>query len=101
MTTETTEAPTTQLIGKPMDMLAPEVRREQFMNDLRAYITTGEVPATWRGAQASARHASGRLIPIEVSSSSDSASHRSSSGSAARSSLVRAQCHASASSGRW
>jgi two-component system cell cycle sensor histidine kinase/response regulator CckA len=59
--------PVNELMGSPMARLAPDARRAQFGEDLRRYFETGTAPPQWQGREATARHSSGREIPIEVS----------------------------------
>jgi PAS domain S-box-containing protein len=59
--------PINELVGSPMERLAPDDRRQQFASDLRRFLATGEAPPQWQGREATARHANGRAIPIEVS----------------------------------
>jgi two-component system cell cycle sensor histidine kinase/response regulator CckA len=59
--------PMNELVGSSMVRLAPDERRQQFGDDLRRFLATGYAPPQWQGREATARHASGRGIPIEVS----------------------------------
>ena len=56
-----------EMLGQPLTMIMPENLRVRHKAGLRRYLETGKRHLTWESIEVSARHASGRIFPLEIS----------------------------------
>jgi PAS domain S-box-containing protein len=57
----------TEIVGKPMTVLMPEVMRKAHENGFKRYLATGKRHLNWQGVEVTAQRKDGQEFPVEVS----------------------------------
>jgi PAS domain S-box-containing protein len=57
----------TELVGKPMTVLMPEMMRKLHENGFKRYLDTGKRHLNWQGVEVTAQRKDGQEFPVEVS----------------------------------
>ncbi len=55
-----------EMVGQDLTMLMPEDQRELCRQAIRRYLETGQKHLSWKAAEFTGRHKSGRRIPLEI-----------------------------------
>jgi len=57
----------TEVVGKPLTMLMPEMMRKLHQNGFKRYLATGERHVNWQGVELTAQRKNGQEFAVEVS----------------------------------